>query len=36
MRVYASAMVEGKPDMVVYPPGTAEKTAAGWLELKLR
>lgn len=36
MRVYASAMVDGKPGMVVYPPGTTEKTVDGWLELKLR
>jgi hypothetical protein len=34
MRLWASAIVGDKPGMLTYPPGAAEKTTEGWLELK--
>jgi hypothetical protein len=36
MRLWASAIVEGKPGMLAYPTGTAERTTEGWLELSFR
>lgn len=36
MRVVASAIVDGMPGALVYPPGTAERATDGWLELKLQ
>lgn len=34
MRVQASAFLENKPGMLTYPAAAAEKTTAGWLELR--
>jgi hypothetical protein len=36
MRLWASAIVGGKPGMLTYPPAAAERTTDGWLELRLR
>jgi hypothetical protein len=36
VRLSASAVVGGKPGMLVYPAATAERTTQGWLELRLR
>jgi hypothetical protein len=36
LRLWASAFVAGKPGMIVYPPGAAERTTDGWLELNFR
>lgn len=34
MRLQASAFLEDKPGMLTYPAAAAEKTTAGWLELR--
>jgi hypothetical protein len=37
MRVWASAFLSGgKPGMLAHPPGSAERTTEGWLELRLQ
>ncbi len=36
MRLWASALIDGKPGMLTYPPDAPERTTAGWLELRLR
>ncbi len=35
LRLAVSAVSAGRPGMVVYPPDTAERATAGWLELRL-
>jgi hypothetical protein len=36
MRLFASAIVEGKPGMLAYPTAAAERTTEGWLELHFK
>jgi hypothetical protein len=36
LRLWASAFVDGRPGMVTYPSGAAERASDGWLELKLK
>ncbi len=36
MRVSVSAMIAGKPGMITHPPGAAERTTDGWLELRFK
>lgn len=36
LRLWASAMVGGRPGMVTYPPAAAERVTDGWLELRFR
>lgn len=36
MRLWASVMNGDKPGMITYPPGTAERSTTGWLELRFR
>jgi hypothetical protein len=36
VRLWASALVDGKPGMATYPPAAAERASDGWLELKLK
>jgi len=36
MRLWASAVVGGKPGMVTYPPAAAERTMEGWLQLRFK
>ncbi len=36
MRLWASALVAGKPGMLTYPPAAAERATDGWLELHFK
>jgi len=36
MRLFASALVGGKPGMLTYPTAAAERTTEGWLELRFK
>ena len=36
MRLWASTLIDGRPGMLTFPPGTAERSTAGWLELRFK
>ena len=36
LRLWASAIVDGRPGMLTYPSGAAERTTDGWLELRFK
>jgi hypothetical protein len=35
-RLWATAFIDDKPGLIIYPPAAAEKTTEGWLELRFK